>query len=69
MEDYEGLTVPLVVLQSSLRGTEVIKRVHLAAVAVVGEGAVLKSRGKSVTEKCRKCECFGMQYIKIKFGL
>lgn len=69
MDCYKGQSVPFVVLQSSLRGTEVIKRVYLAAVSVVGEGSGLNSREISVTEKSRDGGCSVTQYIKRAFDL
>lgn len=69
MEYYEGQPVPLELLQFSLGETEVIKEGYLAAVAVVEDGAGLKSRKRSVTGKSKKCECFVAQYVKKEFGL
>lgn len=63
---YEGLH--FVVLQSPLRELEVVAGTELAALAVIGERAVVKRWKGSCTERNRECGCSVAQFIKRVFG-
>lgn len=64
---YYESKVPFLLWQSVLRREEVMRRIELAASAVVVEKAAIKPRKRNVTEQTREWECSAAQSIKRVF--